>query len=273
MKKIVVNQSETIRLTDSEFTHIEINAKEEVSLNLLIEKQVQCSLFVECIEASKCNMNVQVKEDANCTLLFWNSYDGNLEAMDTAEIEHQGVLHLAYGELAKGNVKRKSTVILKEEGAEVSLRTAVLSKENKDFVLCCEHQARHTLSNMKNYYVLLENGTCRMDATGKINKGASGSKSHQVSKGLTFDQQKRAVIYPQLLIDENDVEASHATTLGQIDENQMYYLQSRGLSKKQATQLITTGYLMPIADEIEDEDLKERCQKEIETKVNESCSM
>ena len=70
-----------------------------------------------------------------------------------------------------------------------------------------------------------------------------------------------------LLIDENDVQASHATTMGQIDENQLYYLQTRGLTKTQALGLITIGYLLPIASSLDDETLQEELSAKVEKKV------
>ena len=82
-----------------------------------------------------------------------------------------------------------------------------------------------------------------------------------------------AVILPKLLIDENDVQASHATSVGRIDENQLIYLQSRGLTEGQVLNLISTGYLMPIASFIENEQLQNQLKEEIESKVSASCSM
>ena len=76
-----------------------------------------------------------------------------------------------------------------------------------------------------------------------------------------------------LLIDENDVEASHATSLGQPDENQLYYMQSRGLSRQSAMELITLGYLLPIASKIQNEKLRDILEKQIELKVKELWSM
>ena len=124
---------------------------------------------------------------------------------------------------------------------------------------------------MENYSIVLQGGRYRMEATGKIEKGARGAKSHQTSRALTFDAQQTATILPKLLIDENDVEASHATTIGQMDENQMYYLQSRGLSEDEAIRLVTIGYLLPIARISDDPKLQEALAQEIETKVNEVC--
>ena len=59
-----------------------------------------------------------------------------------------------------------------------------------------------------------------------------------------------------MLIDENDVEASHATSVGSVDENQLFYMQTRGLTKKEVLSLIAVGYLSFITDVIDDEDLK-----------------
>lgn len=106
-----------------------------------------------------------------------------------------------------------------------------------------------------------------MEACGKIVKGAHDSASHQASRVLTLSNQQSSEVIPLLLIDENDVKASHATTLGQPDENQLYYLQSRGLTREQALGLLTIGYMMPITTVLDDEKLAAELKNEIETKV------
>jgi Fe-S cluster assembly protein SufD len=55
--------------------------------------------------------------------------------------------------------------------------------------------------------------------------------------------------------------------LGQPDENQLYYMQSRGMNRTQAIQLLTIGYLLPIATIIDDETVREEIREEIEKKV------
>lgn len=260
-------------ITASAFQQFTIDETGSVEVAIHVASDIQSQLFVECVQAESVQLRVTLEQGAECTLFFWNQNNQTMTFDDQFILKRNAVLNLSYGELANGDFKRKTHVILKEEGASASLYTATLSSSTKNYEILCEHAAPHTESNMKNYFVLLKGGTCSVDAIGKINKGAHGAKSHQVSRGLTFDQQKRAMILPQLLIDENDVEASHATTLGQLDENQMYYLQSRGLSRNEATQLITFGYLLPVTDNIENEELKAQCREEIEMKVNQSCSM
>ena len=82
-----------------------------------------------------------------------------------------------------------------------------------------------------------------------------------------MSEKHNSEVLPVLLIDENEVKASHATTLGQPDENQLYYLQTRGLSRSQALGLLTLGYLLPISELFDNEEIKEKLKNEIEKKV------
>lgn len=120
---------------------------------------------------------------------------------------------------------------------------------------------------MENYAVVEDGAHYHMEATGKIIRGAYESNSHQKTRVLTMSEQHDSEVVPVLLIDENDVKASHATTLGQPDENQLYYLQTRGLSRKQALGLLTVGYIMPITELFEQEAIRNALKDEIEMKV------
>ena len=124
---------------------------------------------------------------------------------------------------------------------------------------------------MRNYAVILKDGRFLMDAAGAIEKGAHVSESHQTSRALCFDDTMAATIIPALLIDDNDVKASHAASVGRVDEEQLYYLQSRGLNMNDCMRLISTGYLMPITETISDERLRETLKKELEEKIAAIC--
>ena len=131
----------------------------------------------------------------------------------------------------------------------------------------------YTYGNIENYSVVLDGGNYKMDATGLIKKGAYKSESHQTSRALTFDENQVSTIIPNLIIDENDVMASHATTVGRIDDNHLVYLQSRGLTLEEVMILISTGYLLPIADFIDNEKLRMDLIQKIESMVSKECLM
>jgi ABC-type transport system involved in Fe-S cluster assembly, permease component len=110
-----------------------------------------------------------------------------------------------------------------------------------------------------------------IDAVGKIIKGAYRSESHQTSRALSFAEGQNATILPELLIDEDDVQASHGMSMGRVDEDALYYLMSRGLSVQQCTSLISQGYLMPITETLQNDDLKKKLKEEMERKMDELC--
>ena len=63
---------------------------------------------------------------------------------------------------------------------------------------------------------------------------------------MVFDNECVAKAKPILKIDENDIEASHAATVGKVSDEHIFYLTSRGLNLEEAKMLITLGYLKPI---------------------------
>ena len=66
-----------------------------------------------------------------------------------------------------------------------------------------------------------------------------------------------------LLIDNNDVNASHAAAVGKVDDNQIFYLSSRGISESNAKKMIALGYLTPVLEYINDEDVKKEISEQI----------
>jgi len=70
-----------------------------------------------------------------------------------------------------------------------------------------------------------------------------------------------------LQIDANDVKAGHASTSGQIEEEQLFYMLSRGIKRDDAIHMIVTGFFEPVLDRIPLEDLRERAAVLVEAKI------
>ena len=170
------------------------------------------------------------------------------------------VLQLGYSELSDASIEASYTFELDGEGADVRLRMAALSKdkEKKHYKVHIKHNAPHTTGIMDNYGVAKDEAHLVIDGIGTITNGQNGSASHQTNKIIVFDPKCYASANPFLYIDEYDVQASHAAGVGKMDEEHLYYLQSRGLTKRQAMQLITYGYLMPVVEVVDNKMIKER---------------
>jgi Fe-S cluster assembly protein SufD len=106
------------------------------------------------------------------------------------------------------------------------------------------HQARNTKSLTTIRGVFLENSSFHNDGLVTIQKGAKGSDGYFSSKVLLFGNAKGRSV-PSLEIDENDLKAGHASTVGRPDPMQLLYLKSRGLAEREATNLIISGFFAP----------------------------
>jgi Fe-S cluster assembly protein SufD len=91
-----------------------------------------------------------------------------------------------------------------------------------------------------------------------IAKKAQGVDDFLEMKLLLLDDQSRAWAEPQLEIEANDVKASHAATVGQVDEEQLFYLQSRGISPKAAEAMLVNGFLGEVIAKINDVKIKKK---------------
>jgi Fe-S cluster assembly protein SufD len=105
------------------------------------------------------------------------------------------------------------------------------------------------------------------NGVGKIKKASKASDNQQETRLLNLSRTAEAIANPFLLIDEGDITAGHAASIGQLDEEQIYYLMSRGMSKAEASKMIVSGFLAPFIDVIRDEGMKEALMTEIEKKL------
>ena len=96
-----------------------------------------------------------------------------------------------------------------------------------------------------------------------VNKKAQKTDGYQLSKVLLVDKNTEFDAKPELEIYADDVKCSHGSTSGNIDENSIFYLMSRGLSRVQAKQLIIEGFLLEVVEQITDSEIKKFVEKQI----------
>jgi len=108
-----------------------------------------------------------------------------------------------------------------------------------------EHKGKNSFSRTDIRGVFKDHSNFSNDGLVVIRKGAKGADGFFSSKILLFDNAKGRSV-PSLEIDENELKAGHASTVGRPDENQLFYLRSRGLSEKEAEKLLVSGFFDPL---------------------------
>src|SRR5581483_5516812 len=108
-----------------------------------------------------------------------------------------------------------------------------------------EHKGKNSFSRTDIRGVFKDHSNFSNDGLVVIRKGAKGADGFFSSKILLFDDAKGRSV-PSLEIDENELKAGHASTVGRPDEDQLFYLRSRGLSEKEAEKLLISGFFTPV---------------------------
>jgi Fe-S cluster assembly scaffold protein SufB len=135
-------------------------------------------------------------------------------------------------------------ISLAKRGAQIELYFLLIGKDNHklDLTVNVDHLSPNTISKIIVKGVITDSSAINFNGLTKINKGAYGVNAWLSANFLLLSDKARAKAIPGLEIVENDVKAGHATTIGKVNDLELFYLMSRGLSKSKAEQLIVKGF-------------------------------
>lgn len=119
-----------------------------------------------------------------------------------------------------------------------------------DFRTRQEHIAPRTTSDLLFKGAIQDNAKSVYTGLIKIHKDAKGSSAFQTNRNLTLSEGAWAESVPNLDIETNDVKCSHASTVGPIDEDQLFYLESRGIRPEVAERLVVLGFFDEVLDQL-----------------------
>jgi Fe-S cluster assembly protein SufB len=84
----------------------------------------------------------------------------------------------------------------------------------------------------------------------RVNKGSTNVRSNVVCDALLLDDHSRSDTYPYIEVDEQDVTIGHEASVSKVEEEQLFYLMSRGLTEEQATSMVVSGFIEPLVKEL-----------------------
>lgn len=186
-----------------------------------------------------------------------------------ANVDNDARVEWIVGEMNYGNAMSDTTSILKGSGSFSDTKAiAVGTAEQKlNYTTRAVHFGKHSSSDMITRAVMRDSASAIINGITKIEKGATGTNGQQTEKVLMLSPKARGDANPILLIDEDDVKAGHAASVGQVNQEQVYYLMSRGISRAEAERLIIYGFLAPVVSEIPIEQIQGQLQQLVERKL------
>ena len=102
----------------------------------------------------------------------------------------------------------------------------------------------------------------------QVHKGAQRTDAYQANRNILLSSDAHADSIPVLEIEANDVRCTHGATVGPIDEEVLYYLMSRGLSRGEAKRMLVIGFLVPVIDKIPVEAIRDEIKGYIESRIH-----
>lgn len=157
------------------------------------------------------------------------------------------------------------TVTLNKNGQEEEVLVIFIGKNKDVFNLntTSHHKALHTQANTVVRGVLFDQSQANIDGIIKIDPGAQNTNAFLEQKILLVGGKSQAKATPQLEIEANEVKASHAATVSKLDEEQIFYLMSRGISREESIKELINGFFQPVIDKILNIKIKEKIKEEL----------
>ena len=180
------------------------------------------------------------------TMNLGKNIDLNIETISLNQLEDTTIIEMND---INSNVVYKNLCIANE------LNQVINTKIN--------HNASKTVSSINNIGVTINNANILFDTTGFVENGYKECDCRQLSKGIIIGEKSKITSRPILLINEYDVKAYHGATIGKMSDDELFYLMSRGLSKKEAFMLILDGLISPFLNDIKNEELKTQISEKI----------
>ena len=224
------------------------------SFNLRINKFI-------CDDDSILNHSSIYQDDTQSNLLRYNYYQANTNT----------IINIDSFNCESSFNKDFIEIDLDKSGAEATVNALNLTKndEHADNNILINHKSEHCNSSQNVRNILQNKSTSVFNGKVIVFDGAQKTDSNQSNKNLLLSKEATAHSNPQLEIYADDVQCGHGSTTGALDKNSIFYFQSRGINKEDATQILVKAFAHAVIKNFSDENIKNDAQAHIDKWMNE----
>ena len=164
--------------------------------------------------------------------------------------------------LFNGHTRNRVDVRLQGEGSELMLNGCVIADKMQrvDNNTLIDHQVGHCTSRQLYKYVLDDSAVGAFAGRILVREGAQKTVSQETNANLCSERTARMYTQPMLEIYADDVKCSHGSTVGQMDDAALFYMQQRGISEPEARLLLKSAFITEVIEAIPMETLRDRLQ-------------
>jgi Fe-S cluster assembly protein SufD len=173
------------------------------------------------------------------------------------------------GNLGSRLTKTSVSTELTGDGSETKIVGAFFGHDGQHFDLDSKvwHRGEHTTADLVTRGVIDDDARSVYEGVQDVGEDAWDTSSYQRENTLMLSDESEADASPKLIINNHDTEASHSATVGQVDEETLFYMENRGVPEQLATDMLVEGFFVPVLEEVEVEELREDLQTRIHERL------
>lgn len=217
------------------------------------------------------DVNVHLEAGANVEMvLMQNEHNGaSHKTVFNVEMERGASIKLTFLTLHGGNLDNTVVVNMNGEGGDVDLSGLYLVDGNQfvDNKVIMNHNCPNCHSSQLFKGVLDNSSVARFSGIIKVAQDAQKTEAYQSNHNLLLSEKAKIHSEPQLEIYADDVKCSHGATTGRLDENELFYLRSRGVSASEAKLLQQMAFTYSVLEKISTPELQERMESLVEKRL------
>jgi len=199
-------------------------------------------------------IEIMVKKDARVRYTTIQNWSNNVYNLVTqrAKVEENGTMEWVDANLGSKVTMKYPSCMLVGKGAHGEILSIAFSGKGQQHDTGGKviHLAPDTSSKIISKSISKDGGRASYRGLMRVNKGSTNVKSNVVCDALLLDDHSRSDTYPYIEVDEQDVNIGHEASVSKVEEEQLFYLMSRGLSEEEATSMVVSGFIEPLVKEL-----------------------
>lgn len=199
-------------------------------------------------------IEIVVKKGARVRYTTIQNWSNNVYNLVTqrSRVEEKGTMEWVDANLGSKVTMKYPSCMLMGKGAHGEILSIAFSGKGQhhDTGGKIIHLAPDTTSKIISKSISKDGGRASYRGLLRVNKGNTNVKSNVVCDALLLDEISRSDTYPYIEVDEQDVNIGHEASVSKVEEEQLFYLMSRGLTVEEATGMVVSGFIEPLVKEL-----------------------
>ena len=217
------------------------------------------------------NVEISIADDA--TLDYYslhNNYADNLKRQLVVTLGCNSTFRHYNIMFCNGSIENNINVVFEGEGSECELNGCVIASDRQHIEnhTLIDHKVGRCSSNELYKYILDDKAVGVFEGRILVRADAQKSVSQETNQNLCLTRECRMFTKPELEIYADDVKCAHGSTVGQLNEQALFYMQQRGIPLHKAKMLLQQAFINDVIERIPDEDIKKKLLADVEQRLH-----